>query len=87
MELERIQQALRDRKLGGWLFCDFHNRDHIAYHVLGLDSTKMCTRRWFYYVPARGEPKKLVHSVEKGKLDSLPGRRDVYLAWVQLTLR
>ncbi len=84
MELERIQQALRDRKLGGWLFCDFHNRDHLAYRVLGLDSTKMCTRRWFYYVPAKGEPKKLVHSVEKGKLDSLPGKRDVYLAWVQL---
>ena len=84
MELERIQQALRERKIDGWLFCDFHNRDHLAYRVLGLDATKMTTRRWFYFIPARGEPRKLVHSVEKGKLDSLPGSKSVYLPWEQL---
>ena len=84
MELERIKQALRERKINGWLFCDFHNRDHLAYRVLGLDATKMTTRRWFYFIPARGEPKKLVHSVEKGKLDSLPGSKSVYLPWEQL---
>lgn len=84
MDLARIQQALRDRRLGGWLFCDFHHRDHLAYRILGLDSARMTTRRWFYFVPARGEPKKLVHSIEKGKLDSLPGSTLVYLPWEQL---
>ena len=84
MDIGRIQQALRERKLGGWLFCDFHNRDHLAHRILGLDSTRMTTRRWFYFVPAKGEPKKLVHSVEKGKLDSLPGSKLVYLPWEQL---
>lgn len=84
MDLNQIQQALRDRKLDGWLFCDFHNRDHLAYRVLGLDLAKMTTRRWFYFIPAKGGPKKLVHSVEKGKLDSLPGGRQVYLPWEQL---
>ncbi len=84
MNLQRIQDALRERKLGGWLFCDFHNRDHLGYRILGLDATRMTTRRWFYYIPARGEPKKLVHSVEKGKLDPLPGTVTVYLAWEQL---
>lgn len=84
MELEHIQQALREMKLDGWLFCDFHNRDHLAYRVLGLNPGKMTTRRWFYFIPSNGEPKKLVHSVEKGKLDSLPGSRQVYLMWKQL---
>jgi Xaa-Pro dipeptidase len=84
MELDRIQEALREREIGGWLFCDFHNRDHLAYRILGLDPTKMTTRRWFYFIPARGEPRKLVHSVEKGRLDSLPGSKIVYLPWEQL---
>ena len=84
MNVQRIQAALRERKIGGWLFCDFHHRDHLAYRVLGLDMTRMTTRRWFYFVPARGVPKKLVHSVEKGKLDTLPGTAQVYLSWEQL---
>ncbi|MBI5474343.1 MAG: aminopeptidase P family protein [Ignavibacteriae bacterium] len=84
MNLSAIQQALRDRKFDGWLLCDFHNRDHLAYRVLGLDITKMTTRRWFYYIPAKGEPRKLVHSVEPRKLDSLPGKKEVFLPWVQL---
>jgi Xaa-Pro dipeptidase len=84
MELDRIQEALRERGIGGWLFCDFHNRDQLAYRILGLDPTKMTTRRWFYFIPARGEPRRLVHSVEKGRLDSLPGSKQVYLPWEQL---
>jgi Xaa-Pro dipeptidase len=84
VQLERIQQALRERKLGGWLLCDFHNRDHLAYRVLGLDPAKMTTRRWFYFIPAKGEPRKLVHTVEKGKLDTLPGRKQAFLSWEEL---
>jgi Xaa-Pro aminopeptidase len=84
MELQRIQAALKERKIDGWLFCDFHNRDHLAHRVLGMDATRMTTRRWFYFIPAKGEPKKLVHSVEKGKLDFLPGSKTVYLPWEQL---
>ena len=84
MDVGRIQEALRERGIDGWLFCDFHNRDPIAYRVLGLDFGKFTSRRWFYYIPADGEPRRLVHSVEKTKLDSLPGRKDVYLPWEQL---
>ncbi|HSQ75401.1 MAG TPA: M24 family metallopeptidase [Bacteroidota bacterium] len=84
MDLRRIQEALRERNIGGWLFCDFHNRDHLASRILGLDPSRMTTRRWFYYIPARGTPRKLVHSVEKGKLDTLPGTKTVYLPWEQL---
>lgn len=84
MNITSIQQALRERKIDGWLLCDFHNRDHLAYRVLGLELNKMTTRRWFYYIPARGEPRKLVHSVESRKLDTLPGKKEVYLPWTQL---
>ncbi len=83
MNLEKIQQALREKKLDGWLFYDFHNRDLMAYRILGLDATKLISRRWFYFIPAKGEPKKLVSQVEKFKLDSLPGRKHVYLSWTQ----
>ena len=84
MVVEEIQVALRDKGVDGWLFCDFHNRDHLAYRILGLDFHKMTSRRWFYYIPAKGEPVRLVHSVEKTKLDSLPGKKMVYLPWEQL---
>jgi Xaa-Pro dipeptidase len=84
MDVQQIQQALRKHKIDGWLFCDFHNRDHLAYRILGLDPTRLTSRRWFYYIPAKGEPRKLVHPVEKGKLDSLPGKKAVYLPWEQL---
>ena len=55
MDLAAIQAALRDSGFDGWLFCDFHHRDLMAYRILGLDSNVMTTRRWFYYVPADGE--------------------------------
>ncbi len=84
MELEQIQQALREQKLGGWLLCDFRNRDYLAYRVLGLNFEKLSSRRWYYFIPARGKPKKLVSVVEKQRLDELPGERVMYLSWKEL---
>jgi Xaa-Pro dipeptidase len=84
MELKAIQDVLTDLKIDGWLFCDFHNRDPIAYRVLGLDFGKFTSRRWFYYIPAKGNPVRLVHRVEPTKLDDLPGEKIPYLAWTEL---
>lgn len=84
MDLHAIQNALKAKKFDGWLLCDFRNRDYLAYRVLGLNFEKMSSRRWYYYIPARGEPKKLVSAVEKMRLDSLPGKRMVYLSWGEL---
>jgi Xaa-Pro aminopeptidase len=84
MNLEAIQTALRDQKLDGWLFYDHHHRDPIAYRILGLDPTSFVSRRWFYFVPAHGEPRKLVHRIESGKLDTLPGRKQAYSSWQEL---
>ena len=84
MELERIQAELKKAELDGWLFYDFHNRDPIAYRVLGLDFGKFTSRRWWYYIPAEGEAQKLAHKVEPRKLDSLPGTKTLYLSWKEL---
>ena len=84
MDLQAIQKALRDKKIDGWLLCDFRNRDYLAYRVVGLNFEKMSSRRWYYYIPAKGEPKKLVSAVEKARLDTLPGKRMIYLSWGEL---
>jgi Xaa-Pro aminopeptidase len=84
MNLPAIQAALRERNLDAWLFYDHHHRDPIAYRVLGLPSSLMVTRRWFYLIPAKGAPAKLVHKIEAGHLDSLPGSKRVYSGWQEL---
>ncbi|MBA2645356.1 MAG: M24 family metallopeptidase [Pyrinomonadaceae bacterium] len=79
-----IQTALRDAKLDGWLFYDFRRSDPLAYRILKLDEKGITTRRWFYYVPASGEPVKIVHSIERFKLDQLPGKKVIYRSWQEL---
>ncbi len=84
LDLAAIQQALREQKLDGWLFYDHHHRDPIAYRILGLGEGVHVTRRWFYFIPAQGEPKKLVHRIESGRLDTLPGSKAEYSSWQEL---
>jgi len=84
MDLSAIQSALRERNIDGWLFYDHHHRDPIAYRLLGLPDGLMVTRRWFYLIPASGEPVKLVHRIEAGHLDSLPGTKHLYSGWQEL---
>ena len=71
----KVEFVVEDDDVGG--------RDPIAYRILGIDATHV-TRRWFYLVPARGEPLKLVHAVEAGRLDGLPGEKVVYLPWQEM---
>jgi Xaa-Pro dipeptidase len=84
MNLEAIQSALRDQRVDGWLFYDHHHRDPIAYRILGLSDSLHVSRRWYYLIPAQGEPRKLTHRVESGKLASLPGTGHLYSSWQEL---
>ena len=84
MDIKAIQDALKDKGIDGWLLYDFHNRDHLAYRILDMDFEKMTSRRWFYFIPADGEPIRLAHRVEPKKLDSLPGKLEYYHPWVEL---
>lgn len=79
-----IQAALREARLDGWLFYDFRGSDPLAYRILKLDVRGITTRRWFYFIPATGEPVKIVHSIERAKLDQLPGKKLIFLPWQQL---
>ncbi len=84
MRLKEIQSALAQRNFDAWLFYDHHHRDPIAYRVLGIPESLMVTRRWFYVIPANGEPAKLVHRIEAGHLDGVPGTKREYSSWQEL---
>ena len=84
MQLEAIQAALREASLDGWLFYDHHHRDPVGERILGLDPHAHVTRRWYYLVPANGEPRKFVHRIEAGRLDALPGTKGLYSSWQEL---
>jgi hypothetical protein len=80
----KIQEALRDFDLPAWLFYGFQDLDPIATRILQFEPHLLATRRWFYLIPANGEPSKLVHRIESSILDHLPGNKTIYLEWEQL---
>jgi len=81
MDIARIQEALRREKLDAWLFFDHHQRDPLAYRVLGFQPIRHVTRRWYYLIPANGEPRGLVHRIESGMIDAVPGEKLQYSSW------
>jgi Xaa-Pro aminopeptidase len=85
LDVAAIQQALRAESLDGWLLFDFHGSNPIATRLAGLaDGPHMTTRRWYYLIPSSGEPRGLVHAIERHNLDSLPGEKIVYAGREQL---
>jgi Xaa-Pro dipeptidase len=80
-DLDAIQAALREFGVDGWLIYDFRKSNLPGRRVLGIDDETKWTRRFLYAIPARGTPRKLVHRIEPGALDHLPGERDVYSRW------
>src|SRR5205807_10572322 len=84
MNLEQIQQALRDEGLDGWLFYDFRKSDPIAYQVLTLPADAFYSRRWFYFIPTQGAPTAIISAVESHVLNSLPGERRIFRTWQEI---
>jgi Xaa-Pro aminopeptidase len=84
MRLSEIQAALQEEGLDGWLFFDHHQRDPLAYRVLQFTPGSMVTRRWYYFVPASGEPRGLAHKIEFETLKDLPGSIGLYAGWQEL---
>ncbi len=83
-DLAAVQSSIRQLGFDGWLLYDFRGLNLLARRVLGISNEAILSRRWFYFVPAQGEPGKLVHRIEPHALDHLPGRQQVYLRWQEL---
>jgi Xaa-Pro dipeptidase len=81
MQIQEMQSALREEHLDGWLFFDHHQRDPLAYRILKLNPKQVASRRWYYFIPAQGDPKGLVHAIEPGVLAGLPGDIRKYSSW------
>ncbi|VTR94443.1 peptidase m24 : Peptidase M24 OS=Planctomyces limnophilus (strain ATCC 43296 / DSM 3776 / IFAM 1008 / 290) GN=Plim_0332 PE=4 SV=1: Peptidase_M24 [Gemmata massiliana] len=82
-DLSAVQSAIREAGFDGWLLYDFRGLNVLAQRVAGVGPK--LSRRWFYFVPATGEPKKLVHAIEPSSLDHLPGaNKTVYRKWQDL---
>ena len=80
-DLAAVQAAIREFGFDGWLLYDFRGSNILAQRVADLSEKKL-SRRWFYFIPAAGEPKKLVHAIEPAALDHLPGTaKTVYRRW------
>jgi Xaa-Pro aminopeptidase len=82
--IHAIQSTLQQEGVDGWLFADFRGSDPLAYRILKLSHVGMLSRRWYYYLPATGEPCKLMHRIEAHSLDLLPGRPLLYASWPEL---
>jgi Xaa-Pro dipeptidase len=87
LDLAAIQAELKKQNLDGWLFYYFHENDPLALRILKLGDDHFFSRRWFYFIPATGHPKKLVHRIEDTALESLPGETSIYLGWRQLEVK
>jgi Xaa-Pro aminopeptidase len=82
-----IQTILSERQLDGWLLYDFHGQNPISKRVARFPEDRFATRRWFYFLPAKGEPVGIVHAIERHHLDHLPGRKLVYAGWREMRER
>jgi Xaa-Pro aminopeptidase len=83
-DLPSVQASLRSLGFDGWLLYDFRGLNVLARRVLDIPADAMLSRRWFYFIPAQGEPRKLVHRIEPHALDHVPGTAGVYLRWQEL---
>ena len=85
LPIEAVQRALKEDGFDAWLLYDFHGSNPIATRLAGLaDGKKMATRRWYYLIPANGQPRGLVHAIERHNLDALPGEKRPYAGRQQL---
>ncbi len=76
--IAKMQKAIQDENLDGWLFLGFHHRDEIALKLLDIDTAITNSRQWIYFIPANGNPVKILHGIEKSILKHLPGEEFIF---------
>ncbi|HSE41097.1 MAG TPA: aminopeptidase P family protein, partial [Acidobacteriota bacterium] len=83
LPLNEIQNALIQEKLDGWLLYDFRGSNPVARSIAKL-ADHITTRRWYYFIPAKGSPVRVVHAIEATNLDHLPGEKIIFRTWQDL---
>jgi len=83
-DIGSVQAALQEEGLDGWLLYDFHGVNPVARNIIGLPPEKFLTRRWYYLIPAQGEPQGLYHAIEASHFQGIPGRSTTYRSWKEL---
>lgn len=83
-KIETVQEYLNDHHVDGWLLYDNHGSNRFVRQLLGIPHHLVLTRRFFYWIPKKGEPKKILHQIESETLDFLPGKKLLYLSWHDL---
>lgn len=73
--LEAVQGVLTLQGLDGWLMIDQAGQNRVARYLVNPGRT---TRRWFYLIPASGQPVVLVHRAEVSQFDAVPGKKIEY---------
>jgi len=86
LDVGAVQAALTADGIDGWLLYDFRGLNPLAADVTGVgrQGGHLATRRWYYLIPASGEPRGLVHKIEKNSLAHLPGTSARYAGRDQL---
>jgi len=82
--LSAIQTYLREHDIDGWLVFDFRGQNYIATSLFKLTKDALMTRRWFYFIPKSGEPRLLLHKIERGNFPDPPPNTEHYVSWQQL---
>jgi len=83
--LEKMQNIISSMKLDGWLFYDFRGSNDLALNILEIPKERHLTRRFYYLIPSKGVPIKIVNAIEAGNLDHLPGDKLIYSNHSSLT--
>src|ERR1700722_2430840 len=84
MEIQDMQKHLVKEKIDGWLLYDFNGINTLARDFLQIDRKALITRRFFYWIPAKGEPVKILHRIEPHVLSDIPGTVFFYSRWQEL---
>jgi Xaa-Pro dipeptidase len=86
LDIAAVQAALRADGVDGWLLYDFRGLNPIAADITGVlrQAGHLATRRWYYLIPAAGDPRALVHAIEPKALAHLPGAATRYAGREQL---
>ncbi|CAN5172275.1 M24 family metallopeptidase [soil metagenome] len=82
--LPRLQEAIRDAGLDGWLLFDFHGVNPIAAGMLRLEG--FTSRRGFAWIPVSGTPTALSNAIEQGPWRNWPAEWEMvqYSGWRSL---